>query len=170
MWGRQSPPKPRGTTRTCRVLLLKTGRSLHPTQGVHHRHSPRLSRGGAGCHRRLAALDRGLQNLESGIDTRTPGHDSSSPSTRGGDCQGSARPKHTATRRGVLARVGHLVSRTAQDGVLVSSTLTPSTVQGRALAHPVGQYRTPPRTCERTVVAGHHTSHTPLPQPHTLWR
>ena len=38
-------------------------------------------------------------------------------------------------------------------------------VQGRALAHPVGQYRTPPRTCERTVVAGHHTSHTPLPQP-----
>src|SRR5699024_10515352 len=30
-------------------------------------------------------------------------------------------------------------------------------VQGRALAHPVGQYRTPPRTCERTVVAGHHT-------------
>ena len=32
MWGRLSPPKPRGTTRTYRVLLLKTGRSLHPTR------------------------------------------------------------------------------------------------------------------------------------------
>ena len=38
-------------------------------------------------------------------------------------------------------------------------------VQGRALAHPVGQYRTPPRTCEPTVVAGHLLSRTPLPQP-----
>ena len=32
MWGRLSPPKPRGTTRTYRVLILKTGRSLHPTR------------------------------------------------------------------------------------------------------------------------------------------
>lgn len=32
MWGSMSPPKPRGTTRTYRVQLLKTGRSLHPTR------------------------------------------------------------------------------------------------------------------------------------------
>src|SRR5699024_9070090 len=56
----------------------------------------------------------------------------------------------------VLARVAqsgrsHSLKRNAS----VSSSLTPSTVQGRALAHPVGQSRTPPRTCERTVVAGH---------------
>ena len=31
MWGSTSPPKPRGTTRTYRVLLLKTGTTTRAT-------------------------------------------------------------------------------------------------------------------------------------------
>lgn len=44
-------------------------------------------------------------------------------------------PRARSSGGGQQARVGHLVSRTAQDGVLVSSSLTPSTTQGRALAY-----------------------------------
>ena len=45
---------PLNTTRTRQTI--KTGRSLHPTLEVHHRHSPCLSRGCAGCLARVGHL------------------------------------------------------------------------------------------------------------------
>ena len=138
MWGSMSPPKPRGTLRTYRVQLLKTGRSLHPTREVHHRHSPRLSRGGTGCLD--AWRNRETRIPQKDVPARVSGFESQSI-----DHTPSAQPSgflHPGSRPGLPHE---------------DTVRTPRTSSDPTVPYP----QAGPTRLGSPTVAGHHTSHTP---------